>query len=143
MSSMIPFVIVGKPQPYKKWYELSYIVIKNEEIRTMLEVLSLRQELLNQIGSLETVLSRAKGRWTEYLQQIDETDRGKAEELLAEGKRLLEEIIAADRNDALVLQQRKLNLGKAIDQASAARKVNRTYASAAYGRAHSTMDLQQ
>ena len=36
--------------------------------------------------------------------------------------------------DALLLQQRKLNLGREISQASSARQLNRSYAAAAYGR---------
>ncbi|MDB5305421.1 MAG: hypothetical protein JWM97_2970, partial [Phycisphaerales bacterium] len=44
---------------------------------------------------------------------------------------------------ALVLQQRKLNLGRQINQASAARQVNRNYAASAYGRAPSQMDVQR
>jgi hypothetical protein len=70
--------------------------------------------------------------------------RSRAEELLDESKQLLEQITTADRDDALVLQQRKLNLGRQIHQASAARQVNRTYAAAAaYGRRESTMDVQK
>ena len=47
------------------------------------------------------------------------------------------------RNDALVLQQRKLNLGRQINQASAARQVNRNYAAAAYGPRQSKVDVQK
>jgi hypothetical protein len=47
-----------------------------------------------------------------------------------------------------VLQQRKLNLGRQIQQATAARNVNRTYGAAAYGNPNavatpSRMDMQQ
>jgi hypothetical protein len=66
-----------------------------------------------------------------------------AERLMAETRRLLEEITTADRNDALILQQRKLNLGKQISQATAARQVNRNYAVAAYGAKTSRMDVRQ
>jgi hypothetical protein len=62
---------------------------------------------------------------------------------MGETRRLLEEITAADRNDALILQQRKLNLGKQISQASAAKQVNRNYAAAAYGTKVSRMDVRQ
>ena len=55
---------------------------------------------------------------------------------------MLEQITAADR-DELVLQQRKLNLGRQIGQTDAARQVNRTYAAAAYGRKAPRMDVKQ
>jgi hypothetical protein len=70
--------------------------------------------------------------------------RAEAETLLAETRRLLEQITTADRNDALVLQQRKLSLGNEIGKATAARQVNRNYAAAAYGaRGGGRMDLQR
>ena len=62
---------------------------------------------------------------------------------MAEARRLLEQITTADRNDTMVLQQRKLNLGKQISAATTARQVNRTYAAAAYGRRQPTMDVQR
>jgi hypothetical protein len=62
---------------------------------------------------------------------------------MAETRRLLEEITTSDRNDAMVLQQRKLNLGKQITQAKAARQVNRNYATAAYGAVKSKVDFSR
>ena len=58
-------------------------------------------------------------------------------------RQLLEQITAADKDDVLVLQQRKLNLGRQINQATAAKRVNRNYAAAAYGPRASTMDVQR
>ena len=55
----------------------------------------------------------------------------------------LEEIAAADRDDTLALHQRKLNLGRGINQAAAARKFNRAYAAAAYGQARAGLDLHR
>ena len=49
-------------------------------------------------------------------------------DLPAETRRLLEEITTSDRNDAMVLQQRKLNLGKQITLAKSANQINRNYA---------------
>ena len=66
-----------------------------------------------------------------------------AESLLAEIRSLLHQITSADRDDALVLQQRKLNLGKQINQAASARQLNRNYAAAAYGKPVSRMDVQR
>ena len=68
---------------------------------------------------------------------------GEAEKLLAEARVLLARITAADRDDAMVLQQRKLNLGRQIKAAATARAVNRNYATAAYGARPSTMDMQR
>ena len=49
----------------------------------------------------------------------------------------------ADRNDALVLQQRKLNIGRELGKTQTARVVNRSYAAAAYGTKAPRMDVQR
>ena len=84
--------------------------------------------------SLERMLQPAKGRWTEYLDGLpsDERDRGRG--LLAESRQLLEQITTADKNDALVLQQRKLNVGKQLRQSAMARGATRKYAAVAASR---------
>jgi len=43
----------------------------------------------------------------------------------------------------MVLQQRKLNLGREINRASASRRLNMKYAAAAYGQRPAALDVQQ
>ena len=109
----------------------------------LLEVLGQRQELLDRLAGLEAVVAPAKRRWGDYVAELTGNGRMIAEELLAETRRLLAEITAVDSNDMLVLQQRKLNLGRQINQAASARQVNRNYAAAAYGKRPPAMDLQR
>ena len=109
----------------------------------LLEVLGLRQQVLDQLASLERVVAPAKRQWTQFVATLAAGARSEAERLLAETRRMLEEITAADSNDVLVLQQRKLSIGRQINQAASARQVNRTYAAAAYGRRAPAMDVQQ
>jgi hypothetical protein len=116
--------------------------VRQSQIEQLLHVLHSRQQVLNQLTELETVIAPAKRRWSEFVDEIGE-QRNHAEDLLAETRRLLEEITTSDREDAMVLQQRKLNLGKQINQASAAKRINRNYAAAAYGKRASTMDVSQ
>ena len=134
---------VGCYRRLAKLAEMQHEHVQQGQTEGLLEVLGRRQDVLDQIGRIEISLRTAKGRWSDYLREIGEESRTVAERLLAETRTLLEEITAADRNDALVLQSRKLNLGKAILQATAARRVNRNYATAAYGRRTSGMDLTQ
>ncbi len=126
-----------------KLAELQHVHVQQEQTEQLLEILQKRQEVLNDIGRLEGVVGPQKRRWAAYLGELDGADRVRAETSLAETRRLLEEITAADRNDALVLQQRKLNLGRQINQASAAKQVNRNYAAAAYGPRQSRMDISR
>ncbi len=113
------------------------------QTEALLSVLQLRQDVLDRIAGLEQVLTPAKRQWREYLATLQPMPRARAEILLGETRSLLEQITAADRNDAIVLQQRKLELGKQISQTSVAKQVNRSYAAAAYGARNPTINLQR
>jgi len=130
-------------QRLAKLAELQHEHVQQSQTEALLEILGRRQEVLDQVHRLEQIIVTAKRRWGDYVVGLRSDERALAEKLLAETRRLLEEITAADRNDALILQQRKLNLGKQINQASAARQVNRNYAAAAYGTKVSRMDVTQ
>jgi hypothetical protein len=117
--------------------------VQQSRTEELLEVLTKRQEVLEQIGRLERVLAPAKKDWGDYLGGLAMHSRLKAEEHLGETRRLLEQITAADRDDAIVLQQRKLNIGRQINQAASAKQVNRNYAAAAYGARASALDVQK
>ena len=132
---------VGCYQRLAKLTEIQHEHVQHSRTEALLEVLGKRQEVLTDVSRLERVIGPAKRAWAEFVARLAAGDRGKAEGLLAETRRLLEEITTADRNDALVLQQRKLNLGRQINQATAARQVNRNYAAAAYGTRTARVDL--
>lgn len=116
--------------------------VQKGETDELLEVLQLRQQVLDQIAELEQTIGPAKRRWTDYLAELSVENRVMAETLLAETRRLLEQITTADRNDTIVLQQRKFNLGKQINKTVVARNINKNYAAAAYGKAPPRMDIQ-
>ena len=126
-----------------KLAETQHQYVQQCQTERLLEVLTRRQEVLDQIAALEAALAPARGRWGDYLGGLPPARKAGAEALLAEKRRLLEEITAADKDDALVLQQRKLSLGRQIGQAGAAKAVNRTYAAAAYGARPPRMDVQR
>ena len=130
-------------QRLAKLAELQHEHVQQSQTEALLEILQRRQEVLDQVSRLEQIILAAKKRWGEYVGGLKSDQRAQAERLLGETRRLLEEITTADRNDALILQQRKLNLGKQLNQASAAKQVNRTYAAAAYGTRVSRMDVKQ
>lgn len=126
-----------------KLAEAQHEFVQQGQTEELLAVLSQRQSVLNQIASLDRDVGPARRRWNEFAGGLGGEQRTAAETLLAETRRLLEQITRADRNDTMVLQQRKLNLGRQIGAASAARNVNRSYAAAAYGRRQSTMDVHE
>jgi hypothetical protein len=134
---------VGSYSKLAKLAELQHVYVQKGETDELLTVLQKRQEVLDQISALEQTIGPAKRRWSEYLGTLVDEDRVTAETLLGDTRRLLEQITTSDKNDAIVLQQRKLNLGLQINKTSVARTVNRNYAAAAYGPKRSTVDIQQ
>ncbi len=135
---------VGCYRRLAKLAELQHEHVQRNQTEELLAVLGRRAGLLEEVAGHERVIGPAKKDWPAYLAGLPAQGRPLAESLLAETRRLLEAITTADRNDALVLQQRKLNLGKQIHQAQAARSVNRNYAAAAYGGARpAKMDVQR
>ena len=130
-------------QRLAKLAEQQHEHVQQSSTEALLDVLARRQEVLDQVSRLEQTIVTAKRRWGEYVGGLRSEQRAQAERLMGETRRLLEEITTSDRNDALILQQRKLNLGKQISQASAARQINRSYAAAAYGTKVSRMDVRQ
>jgi hypothetical protein len=125
-----------------KLADLQHVHVQQEQTEALLEVLRTRQGVLDEIAALEQIILPARQQWNAYAQQLTPPLRSKVQTMLAETRRLLEEITAADRNDALVLQQRKLNLGKQINKTRSSQVVTRRYA-AAYGPRKSTVDLHR
>jgi hypothetical protein len=117
--------------------------VQKSNTEALLEVLKNRQVILDHLAGLEQIVGPAKKRWAEFLTEIAADVRGKAETMVGETRRLLEQIMNSDRRDALVLQQQKLNLGKQIHKAASAKQINRMYATAAYGQRKSTMNITQ
>ncbi len=127
-----------------KLAEQQHVHVEQNHTEALLDVLVSRRATLDEINRIELSLAPAKQRWGEYLGSVALDVRARAETLMNETRELLERITTADRNDVLVLQARKLNLGRQINQAKAARSVNRSYGAAtAYGPAVSNMDIQK
>jgi hypothetical protein len=117
--------------------------VQNSRTEDLLLVLSQRQQLLEQIAIYEQTIVPAKRDWPQYLSGLMPEQRELADSLLDKTRQLLEQITTADREDALVLQQRKFNVGRGINQAVAARKFNMNYAAAAYGPKKTALDIHR
>ena len=126
-----------------KLAEIQHEHVQHGHTEGLLDVLGQRQGVLDEIGGLEATIRPAKSAWASFAPAMGAAQKAEAEGLFAETRRLLEQITAADRNDTLVLQQRQLSLGRQINQATAARQVNRNYAAAAYGRKPVGMDVKR
>src|SRR5262249_54762035 len=98
-----------------------------------MDVINARQIMVDRIMQLEQQIAPIRRDWNGFISGIAQELGDRATSLMAETRRLVEQITVADQNDALILQQRKLNVGKLIRQTGTARKVSRNYAVAAYG----------
>jgi uncharacterized protein YjbJ (UPF0337 family) len=116
--------------------------VQHSRTDELLGVLQSRQQVLDQVAQHEKVIGPIKQQWAQYAGNLDAALRGRAESLMAETRKLLEQITTADKRDVLALQQRKLNIGKKINKTATARQVNKNYAVAAYGTAKPRMDVQ-
>ena len=130
-------------QRLAKLAELQHQHVQHGQVEGLIEVLGLRGEVLAEVGALETTVGPAKKRWTAFVAELPADKRSAAEGMLAETRRLLEQITSADKDDVLVLQQRKLNLGRQITQASTARTINRNYAASAYDKPVARVDVSR
>ena len=126
-----------------KLAEIQHDHVQNSQTDKLLEVLCRRQEVLDQVARLEDIVGPVKRKWSDYLTGLGADQRRSAEGLLGETRRLLEQITTADRNDSIVLQQRKLTLGRQINKTAVARTLNRNYAAAAYRPKSSRVDIQR
>jgi hypothetical protein len=145
MQNPIIIALQSQVACYEKLAKLAaaqHLHVQKGETDELLDVLQRRQGVLDQISAYEQTIGPAKRRWTDYLGELDIEQRSEAETLLAETRRLLEQITTADRNDTIVLQQRKLNLGRQINKTVVARNINKTYAAAAYGKRPAKMDIK-
>lgn len=126
-----------------KLAQIQHEHVRQSRTEQLLEVLKARQDVLEQIANHERVVAPVKRQWPEYIATLAPDERTRAESLMGETRTLLQQITAADRDDALVLQQRKLSLGHEINRATVGRRVNQKYVTAAYGRPRSSVDLQR
>ncbi|QOV89900.1 hypothetical protein [Humisphaera borealis] len=125
-----------------KLAEQQHELVQQGMTEELLQLLTMRQVELDQLAAHERTLRPAKSDWQVYLARLAAVDKARAESLMTETRLLLERITSADKNDVLVLQQRKLSLGRQIGQASAGRVVNRAYAANAYGSKTAKLNVQ-
>jgi hypothetical protein len=134
-------VLTEQAECYRRLAKLAQVqhqYVQDGSADGLLEVLRQRQEQLERLSTLDRELQPRPPDW---LAALPGSTQASARELLREIRQLLEAITAADRDDALALQQQRLSVGRQIDQTAAARVANRKYAAAAYGARPAGMDV--
>jgi hypothetical protein len=132
---------------YRKLAKLSELqsgYVRQNLTDQLLDVLQQRSGLLAEIARLEQSVGPLRREWSEVSVGLDDDTRSRLQAMLSETKTLLHQITTADQDDVLLLQQRKLNVGKQIQATQTARKVNTRYAAAAYGnKSGSTLNVKK
>ncbi|MEM6561653.1 MAG: hypothetical protein AAF656_08635 [Planctomycetota bacterium] len=105
--------------------------------RALLEVLGQRQTVMDRVASFEPVLAEVRRDWPSFADTLSTDDRTRAEALHAEVRELLTRITDGDRDDTLMLQQRKLTAGDALRATKVKTTAGRHYAGAAYAKQRS------
>lgn len=116
-----------------KLAQLQHALVEQERTDDLLVVLDRRSKIVEQLTLIESRLRPVKGEWPAIAPTIDAPARATIEERFAAARDLLEQITRSDQDDALLLQQRKLAVGKQLQQTAVAKQVNRGYAANAYG----------
>lgn len=118
--------------------------VQQNQTDELLTILEQRGELLQQITELETQVAPIKRNWSEFSAYLTQQDRQLASQMLAETRELLMQITQADQDDVLLLQQRKLNVGKQIAATTQAKAVGHRYAAMAYAsNQHNKVNVKQ
>ena len=121
---------------YGKLLKLAYLqhtLIEQERTDDLLVVLDRRSKILEQLTAIERRLRPIKTDWPAISATIDVPNRTAIEEKFAAARDLLAQITRSDQDDALLLQQRKLAVGRQLQRTTVTRQVNRGYAANAYG----------
>jgi hypothetical protein len=124
--------------------EQQHLFVQSGQTDELLKTLQKRQEVLDQITGCERTIGPVKPRWAAFVADLPPARKSVAESMMSETRKLLEQITTSDRNDSIVLQQRRANLGRQINKTMAAKVINRKYTASAYGvPGPARLDVQQ
>jgi flagellar biosynthesis/type III secretory pathway chaperone len=116
----------------QKLAEQQHELVAQDQTEELLGLLEQRAEVLAQITTVESKIKPIRQNWQQLSAPFGVEDRTAAEERFARTRSLLEAITQADADDALVLQQRKLNVGRQLQQMNAGVRMNNRYAAGVY-----------
>lgn len=130
---------------YARLYELAerqHECVRQDRQDELLDVLEQRGRVVEQIAITERLLRPVRQRWADIAAKLDEDSRRRAESAFSGSRELLARITAADQDDVLVLQQRKLNIGRELRATHSQHRIATRYAASAYA-APSRTDIAQ
>lgn len=126
-----------------KLAEIQHSLIEQERTDDLLIVLDRRQKIVEQLTLIEHRLRPIKQEWPTSAAGMNGADRVRIEAKFAEVKGLLAAITQADQDDAMLLTQRKIQVGQQLRHTNAGAQMNRRYAASAYAGVGGRMDVSK
>lgn len=115
--------------------------IASERVDDLLGLLSQREVILQEASAIEARILPLKQRWKEVAVRLDAAKRGEVEVVLRKIRETLGKITSSDADDAMVLQQRKLDVRKQIRGTGQQQQVVHGYAKSAYAQGQAQTKL--
>jgi FlgN protein len=123
--------------------ELQHTLVEQERTDDLLVVLDRRQKIVEALAGIEQRLKPVKVEWLELKDSVSAHDRASIEGHFATLRDLLEQITRADMDDAMLLQQRKLSVGRQLKHAASGTHLNQRYAAGAYAGTGSRLNVEK
>ena len=122
-------------------------LIKSGETARLLDLLKQRERQTQAAAELEKSLATFKRNWPNGQDFWSDEERRRVEDMLQEAKSLLGELTRRDEQDALALRARMTQTKREIDDVQTdvrhVRRINQSYAAAAYLKKHTGVDVKQ
>ena len=109
--------------------ERQRVAVESADEPTLLAILTERQTVLAEAAATAEVTRPLREAWPDV--SLDAGDFAEAEGLWKQVKAALDEVTRRDRDDALMLQRRKLSIGQELRRTTSARVANGRYLKAA------------
>jgi hypothetical protein len=104
----------------------------------LLDVLQRRQDVIDRIVAGDKLIKLVRTHWADVTRMLPEASRLRAERAMTAMRDHLARVVQCDADDALVLQQRKFDVGRQLGQTQSRRAAHSGYAASAYVGAAST-----
>jgi chorismate mutase len=123
-------LLVSQHELYRQLRRLAmaqHDLIAAEDPTGLLNLLSQRQRLIDQLAEINLKLEPARADWKRVESMLTTEQRGKAQKLVEQVGQLLAEILQADEADSKVLSARKQVIGQKIQATAASAQVQAAY----------------
>ena len=103
-------------------------LVTGENPEMLLRVLAGRQRIIDRLSAIDKELRPIRDEWKKIAMNLPEIQRAEAQQLVAEVKEILGEIIARDEKDSQAMSDNQQQVASEIKATSSGKRVNQAYA---------------